>query len=300
MKPHRPLTWRAFVAQLWERLFADEVFGHAAQISYYFFLALFPMLLFLTTLLGLFAREGSALRASLLGYFASVMPAAAAALVANTLDEISRGAGSGKLSFSLLAALWAASSGIDALTAALNKAYDVAESRPYWRAKLVSLFLTVALAALTNIALLLVLYGGYFGRLLQARLGLGDTFLTLWHLGQWPFAALCMTFVFNLLYYFAPNRRRTARWQWFTPGAFTALGLWLLISYLFRVYLNHFNTYNKTYGSLGAVIVLLLWFYFMGAAIIFGAEINQILTLGASPADKNEPAALEEPAVDGL
>ena len=268
---------REFLQQLRERIFADEVFGHAAQIAYYFFLSLFPMLLFLTTLLGFFAQQGSALRANLINYLATVMPASASALIAATLDEISRGAGGGKLSFSLLATLWAASSGVESLVAALNKAYGVTEGRSYWRVKLTALLLTVGLAVLVNVALVLIFYGNELGHTLQARLGLGATFLTIWRLGQWPLIVACVLLTFNVLYYFAPDRRG-AGWRWFTTGACVALFLWLLVSFLFRLYLARFDNYNKTYGSLGAVIVLLLWLYFMGAAIIIGAQINRLLS----------------------
>jgi membrane protein len=268
---------RDFLRQLSERIFADEVFGHAAQIAYYFFLALFPMLLFLTTLLGLFAQRGTTLRANLLNYLATVMPVSASALVTATLDEINRGAGGGKLYLSLAASLWAASSGVETLVAALNKAYGVTESRAYWRVKLTSLLLTLALAALVIFALTLIFYGNELGGILQARLGLGATFSWLWHFGQWPLLAACVLLALNLLYYFAPDRRG-AGWRWFTAGACVALGLWLLASLLFRLYLSRFDNYNKTYGSLGAVIILLLWFHLMGAAIIIGAEINRLLT----------------------
>jgi membrane protein len=281
------MTWRTFFRHLWERIFADEVFGHAAQIAYYFFLALFPMLLFLTALLGFFAQQGSALRSSLINYLATVMPASAAALVAATLDEISLGAGGGKLSFGLLATLWAASSGVESLAAALNKAYGVAERRAYWRVKLTALLLTLALAVLINAALVLVLYGYRLGEAVQAWLGLGATFAWLWHLGQWPVIVACVLLAFNLLYRFAPDRRG-ARWRWFTPGACVALGLWLLVSFLFRLYLSRFDNYSKTYGSLGAVIVLLLWFYLMGAAIIIGAQINRLLVSPAKIPETTE------------
>ena len=281
------MTAREFLQQLWERIFADEVFGHAAQIAYYFFLALFPMLLFLTTLLGFFARQGSALRANLINYLATVMPTSASALVVSILDEINRGAGSGKLSLSLLATLWAASSGVEALTAALNKAYGVKEARSFWRVKLTALLLTLTLAALVNVALALIFYGNGLGDILQARLGLGDKFLTFWHLGQWPLIVASVLLAFNLLYYFAPDRRG-ADWRWFTSGACVALGLWLLVSVLFRLYLARFDNYNKTYGSLGAVIVLLLWLYLMGAAIIIGAEINRILGVAPTSAPDSD------------
>ena len=108
--------------------------------------------------------------------------------------------------------------------------------------------------------------------------GFGSGFQRLWDLTQWPLIIMCVMITFNLVYYFAPDRRQ-ARWRWFTIGSFTAFALWLLVSYAFRIYLHYFDSYSKTYGSLGAVIILMLWFYLMGAAIIIGAEINQILAV---------------------
>lgn len=285
MRHPKPQTTREFLGQLGQRILDDDVFGHAAQLGYYFLLSLFPLLLFLTTLLGFFARGDAELQNSLLNYLATVMPDSAVALVRNTLLEISQDAGGGKLSFGVLATLWAASSGVEALTTALNKAYDVEEeTRPFWRVRLTSLGLTVSLAVLINTALLLVLYGGRLGIKVTELVGLDGGFLNFWKLLQWPIVIGCVMLAFNLIYYFAPDRHN-ARWRWFTLGAVTALGLWLLVSFGFKTYLHYFNSYNKTYGSLGAVIILMLWFYLMGAAIIIGAEINQILDIPEQTTD---------------
>ncbi len=279
MRQQRPANAKEFSSQLGSRIMEDDVFGHAAQLGYYFLLSLFPLLLFLTTLLGFFARGDAELQANLLNYLATVMPASAVALVKATLIEISQSAGGGKLSFGILAMLWAASSGVESLVGALNKAYDVAvDTRPFWRIRLIALGLTMALAVLINVALMLVLYGHRLGMWVTATCGFGSGFQRLWDLTQWPLIIACVMITFNLVYYFAPDRRQ-ARWRWFTIGSFTAFALWLLVSYAFRIYLHYFDSYSKTYGSLGAVIILMLWFYLMGAAIIIGAEINQILAV---------------------
>ncbi|HEX7296452.1 MAG TPA: YhjD/YihY/BrkB family envelope integrity protein, partial [Pyrinomonadaceae bacterium] len=141
----------------------DDVFGRAAQLSYYFLLALFPLLLFLVSLLGYFAQAGSELRNSLLNYLAAVMPGAAVTLVHSTLDEISASAGGGKLSFGLLAAVWAASNGMGAISDTLNTAYNVKETRPWWKVRLISVLLTISLSILIITALVIILYGGTIG-----------------------------------------------------------------------------------------------------------------------------------------
>ena len=251
----------------------DDVFGRAAQLSYYFLLALFPLLLFLVSLLGYFAQAGSDLRNSLLNYLAAVMPGAAVTLVHTTLEEISNSAGGGKLSFGLLAALWAASNGMGAISDTLNTAYNVKETRPWWKVRLISVLLTVSLSILIVTALVIILYGGTIGEAVAGRFGFGHVFTTLWKILQWPIALIFVLATFNLIYNFAPNIRRSQR-KFFTLGTLVGVALWLLVSFGFRIYLHYFNSYSVTYGSLGALIILMLWFYFTGVAILIGGEIN--------------------------
>lgn len=251
----------------------DDVFGRAAQLSYYFLLALFPLLLFLVSLLGYFAQAGSDLRNSLLNYLAAVMPGAAVTLVHTTLEEISNSAGGGKLSFGFLAALWAASNGMGAISDTLNTAYNVKETRPWWKVRLISVLLTVSLSILIVTALVIILYGGTIGEAVAGRFGFGHVFTTLWKILQWPIALIFVLATFNLIYNFAPNIRRSQR-RFFTLGALIGVALWLLVSFGFRIYLHYFNSYSVTYGSLGALIILMLWFYFTGVAILIGGEIN--------------------------
>lgn len=256
-----------------KRIIDDEIFGRAAQLSYYFLLALFPLLLVLINVLGYLAQEGTVFRERLLIYFAAVMPPSAVTLVRTTLDEISLSSGTGKLSFGLLAALWAASNGMGAISQTLNTAYNVKETRRWWRVQLTSVCLTIALAILVLAALAIILYGGSIGEALAARYGLGNSFTTVWTIVQWPIALLFVLTTFNLIYNFAPNIKRSA-WRWITPGAFVAVALWLAVSFGFRIYLGYFDSYSVTYGSLGALIVLMLWFYLTGVAILIGGEVN--------------------------
>jgi membrane protein len=262
--------------RLLARIYDHDLFGRCAQLSYYFLLAIFPLLVFLTTLLGYFAQSGSQLRISLLSYLRAVMPYSAVMLVQATLDEISAARGGGKLSFSLLAALWVASSGMGAISDTLNVAYGLKETRAWWRVRLVSIALTIALTVVIIAALSLVLYGGRIGDAIAVRVGLGDAFGIAWRVAQWPIVLVFVFLTFDLIYFFAPNRPRR-RWRWTTPGGIVAVVLWLLISFGLRLYLHFFNSYSVTYGSLGALIVLLLWLYFTGMAVLIGGEINSEL-----------------------
>jgi len=259
--------------RLAKRIKEDRIFGRAAQLSYYFLLALFPLLLFLINILGYLAQQGTLFREKLLVYLAALMPGSAFALVRATVDEISASSGTGKLSFGLLAALWAASNGMGAISDTLNHAYNVKERRPWLKVRLISVCLTIALAILILAALAIVLYGGTIGEALAARYGFGSLFTTVWTIVQWPIALIFVLTTFNLIYNFAPNISPQAR-RWITPGAFVGVALWLLVSFAFRLYLGYFDSYSVTYGSLGAVIVLMLWFYLSGVAILIGGEVN--------------------------
>jgi membrane protein len=277
------LSWKDLGKRVWGEVQGDDVFGRSAQLAYYFLLALIPFLLFLTSVIGLVLGSGTGLRHSLFNYLSQVLPGDAFKLVDSTMYEVSAASGGGKVAFGILAALWAASSGMGAITDALNAAYDVKESRPWWRQRLTAVGLTVALSVLIITALVLVLYGGRIAEHVAGSYGLGGVFVTAWEVLQWPIVLAFMLVSFALIYYFAPDLREQ-EWTWLTPGSAVGVGLWLLVSFGFRVYLHFFNSYSKTYGSLGAVIILMLWLYLTGAAILFGGEVNSVIEDAAARA----------------
>jgi len=273
--------------QFWKsvlhRFERDEVFGRAAQLSYYFLLALFPLLIFLITLFGYFNGAGN-LQQQLISYLGRVMPSAALQLVVSTIDEVTRSRGSAKLSFGIVFALWAASSGVNALAEGLNAAYDVRESRTWWKVRLVAIAITIALSVLIISALSIVLYGGRLGESVANSIDAGIVFELVWKILQWPIAIGFLLLALVLIYRFVPDvgAKRQGRGlpasdyrqRWFSPGVLIAVVLWLIVSLGFRLYLHFFNSYSATYGSLGALIILMLWFYLTGAVILLGAEIN--------------------------
>jgi membrane protein len=245
-------------------------------------------LLFLTALLGYFAEAGTELRRNLLRYLGQVAPRSASELIYTTVNEISKEADSGKLSFGILAAIWFASYGLGAVSDTLNAAYGVRESRPWWKLRLIAVGLTMALAVLIISALSLVLYGGEIGEGLANRNGLGEAFMFAWNILQWPIVLAFVFLSFALIYYFAPDLYHQ-KWYWITPGSLTGVVLWLLVSFGFRIYLRYFDRFSLTYGSLGAVIILLLWFYLTGAAILIGGKVNAEIEHAA--AERGAPEA---------
>jgi membrane protein len=277
------LSWRQLGRRTAARVYKDDVLGKAAQLSYFFIFSLFPLLYFLASLLGYFTQTGPELRESLLHYLATVVPPKASALIRDTLEEITTASSGGKISFGLLLTVWTASFGVGAIISTLNAAYGVKETRPWWKVQGLAVLLTLALAVLVIAPLALVLYGGQIGDLLAARLDLGAAFTSVWGVVQWPIVLAFVLFAFALVYYVAPCVEEM-RWQWITPGSALALALWLLVSTAFRLYLNFFDTYSTTYGSLGAVMILLLWLYLSGAAILAGGEMNAVIEDAAARA----------------
>jgi membrane protein len=286
------LTPLKLLRRVWKQIDEDRIYGHAAELSYYFLFALFPLLLFMVSLLGIFAAPGTALHESLFGYMARVLPSSSSELIQKTLSEVHRAAGGGKLIFGLLSALWAASGGMSAICSTLNVVYHVRETRSWVKQHAVSVGLTIALAVLVIMALTLILFGGKIADFIAHHVGFGSVFTIAWKILQWPIAAGFMFLAFSLIYYFAPNIKEP-KWYWITPGALAGFTMWFASSLLFRLYLQFFNNYSATYGSLGGVIVLMLWFYMTGIAILVGGEINAQIGQAGEAAAKLE-AKLKE------
>lgn len=262
--------------RVWSEMNKDDVLGDAAKLAFYFLLALFPLLIFLTSVIGIVLGSGTGMRHMLFNYLSRVMPSSAFQLIDNTMWEVANASSASKLSFGILAALWAASNGMGAITEALNRAYDLKETRPWWKQRLVAVGLTVGLSLLIIFALVIVIGGSRIADIFAAVYGLGTTFRVGWKILQWPIALAFMLLAFALIYFLAPDTRNRD-WRWITPGSSIGVALWLLASFGFKGYLHFFDSYSKTYGSLGAVIILMLWLYLTGLAVLIGGEINSEL-----------------------
>ncbi|HEX8637400.1 MAG TPA: YihY/virulence factor BrkB family protein, partial [Pyrinomonadaceae bacterium] len=199
------LSWRTLGKRVWLEIYEGSMLAYAAALSFYFLLALFPLILFLITILGFFAESGTELRSQLLVILSRVVPVSASALIYTTVDEIGQNADGSKLSFGILTALWVASSGMGAISEALNAMYGVKESRPWWKVRIGAVALTVALAVLIISALLLILYGGDLGAAIAEYFNQGEHFVTFWVIAQVPVVLAFVLLTFAMIYYFAPN-----------------------------------------------------------------------------------------------
>lgn len=267
----------------------DELSTRSAALSYYFVLALFPMFLFLVSLIGLIAGNGSPMGDKIMATLGSLAPGSASGVVQQVIHQTVKNSGGVKLAAGIVGALWAASGGMGAIVTSLNVIYRTKETRPLWKQKLTVVGLTLALALLILVASTLVLYGGSIGQLIATRVGVGKLFWIVWRIVQWPMTFVAMFLSFSIIYYFAPDLKER-KWYWVTPGSVIGVVLWLVASVGFRIYLHFFNSYSATYGSLGAVIILMLWLYITGFAILVGGEMNWVI----ENQDKTETAFEDE------
>src|SRR5205085_2437570 len=223
------LTPLALIKLALKKLDEDELSTRSASLSYYFLLALFPLFLFLVSLVGVFAQHGSQLQENIVLALGRLAPGSASELVGSVVHQTFKASSGIKLAAGILGALWAASGGMGAVVVSLNVIYQVPESRPWWKQKLTIVSLTVALAALIIVALVLVLYGGKIGQLIAGYIGLGDVFRIAWKILQWPLSFAAMFLSYSIIYYYAPDLEER-KWYWVTPGAVAGVVLWLLAS----------------------------------------------------------------------
>jgi len=287
------LTAKQLGKKVWQGVDEHNLLGRGSELAYNYLLAIFPLLLFLLALFGLFAERGTQLKSDLFFYLSRLLPPSAADLLGKTINEVTSNGGGAKLTFGILLALSSASGGMSSMISALNGVYTVRESRPWWKVRLIVLGLTTAISALVIGALALVLFGGHAAELVGARFHVGSQLVIVGKVLQWPAAMFFITLSFSLIYFFAPDVEEQ-HWYWITPGSVVGVLVWLAASFGFRAYLHFFNSYSKTYGSLGAAIILLIWFYVTGLAFLIGGEINAQIEHAAARRGHPEAKALGE------
>jgi len=242
----------------------------AAALAYYFVLSLFPALIFLSAVVAYLPVPDLFNQA--LALLATFLPADAMGLVQRVLaDVISPNKGT-FLSLGILGTLWAASGGFAAMIEALNIAYDVKDDRPFWKTRPLAVGLAFLTGALLLMALSVMVVGPRFGEWLAGRVHLSELFVLLWPFIHWTIAIGFTILAVEALYFLAPNVKQRLRAT--LPGAVVAVGCWIALSYLLGIYFRHFGNFNKTYGTLGAAVALMIWFYWTGFAMLVGAELN--------------------------
>lgn len=266
-KPHSLWDLASRVAK---GIMRDNCDVYAAQMAYFFLYALFPFLLFLTTLLAYLPVPN--LLQAMMGILGRFVPADALSLLERILRTIVGVRQGGLLSVGAILALWSASSGVTAVAAALNNAFEIEESRPFWKVRATAILLVICLSLFIIVSLLLLMFGPRIGTWIASLAGLGKAFKLAWNLLRWPVILCLMVVPLSALYRYAPVVRLS--WRETLPGSITATGVWVAASLAFSAYVNHFGSYDKTYGSIGAVIVLLTWMYVSGFVILLGGEIN--------------------------
>lgn len=251
----------------------DDVFGRAAALAYYFFLALFPGLLFVLTVFGFIVGNNPQVGQRVMQSLSSMMPGQASQLVQQTIQQTALSAAGWLLIVGVIGALWSASSGFASLMTTLNFAYNVKETRAWWKARAISIGLTIVAGLLMLAAILISIFGGFILSQVGGAVGLGGALNGLWRYGQYVVALFFVILAVAVVYRWGPAVK-SQRWHWITPGATIAVLVWVVASVGLRIYLHFSNSYTKSYGSLGAVIILLLWFYISGLALLIGAEVN--------------------------
>jgi membrane protein len=265
--------------RLARRLITDDLLGWSAQLSYYFFLALFPALICVVALASFFPIEH--LTDVILGFLTRLAPADVLTLVERQLDVIAESHSSGLLTFGIIGTVFSASAGMNAVIRTLNFAYHVPETRPWWRVRLRAIAMTVVVPAFALASLTVVLVGPIVGERLAAAFHMSAVFVWSWRIVHWPLVVMLAVTGLAFVYTVGPDASQ--RWQCLIPGSFFATGVWIGATLGLRWYVASLASYQKTYGTIGTALVILLWFYVSGLAMLVGAELNSVLNEQAEP-----------------
>jgi membrane protein len=265
-------SWPTILKRTFKQFSEDQLTTWAAALTYFGILSLFPMLLALVSVLGVI---GPSATQPLLDNLGSVAPGPAKDILTNVLTSLqsNKGGSTIALIIGLAVAIWSASGYIAAFMDASNNVWDAPEGRPIWKKLPVRLGVTIVLLVLLTITALAVVFTGPLAGKLGDLIGLGSSFVSVWNIAKWPVLLLVVSFMISLLYWACPNVKQPG-FPWVTPGGLLAVVLWIIASALFAFYVGNFSSYNKTYGSLGGVIVFLTWLWITNIIILLGAEFN--------------------------
>src|SRR3954447_12367273 len=283
-------SWTQTLKRTRKQFSEDKLTTWAAALTYYAVLSIFPALLALVSILGLIGKSATQ---PLLSNLNSVAPGPVKNILSSSLHGLSTGSSTLAFIIGLALAIWSASGYIGAFMDAANAVWDAPEGRPIWKRVPVRLAVTIVLLILLAASALAVVLTGPLAKSVGDLIGLGSTFVTVWDIAKWPALLLVVSFMISLLYWAGPNVKQPG-FPWVTPGGILAVLLWIVASALFAFYVSNFASYNKTYGSLGGVIVFLVWLWITNLIILLGAEFNAEMErsrqiAGGHPPDK-EPS----------
>jgi membrane protein len=270
-KHKKRISFIDFLQNLYGRFEDDDVPAMGAQLTYYLILSFFPFLIFVFAVLSFSDITVS----DAMDNISRVIPQLSDETIVDVFSELQKSRNGSILSIGLLATLWSASNGVNAIIKALNKAYDEEENRPFWKVRGISLIFTIILAVMLFLSLILLIFGKLIGETLYKLTQLPGNFEVLWGIAQYVIPLITMVTAFVLIYKYTPNLR--LRFREVLPGAIFATIGWVITSIMFSFYVNNFGNYTKTYGSIGGVIVLLTWLYLSSILIVLGGEINATL-----------------------
>ncbi len=256
---------------------ADDVTGLAAELAYRFFLALFPFVIMLAALSG-FIADGLGVEnptQRIINNFASTLPPDTASVLDRQITEVVDKGNVGLISIGLVGALWAAGGGMGALIKALNRAYDVPETRPFWKKTLLALLMTLSAGVAVMAAFIILVGAGAWGEDIAGWIGADSAFAMTLTIVRWPIAVVLIMGAVALLYRLAPNIDQ--KFHFVSAGAVLFALVWLPATFAFSIYVSNFGSFNATYGALGGVVVLLLWFYVSSVVLLVGAELNAMI-----------------------
>jgi membrane protein len=286
-----PMAQNLGLANLLKRLAKevqqDHLAAFAGNLTYKGLFALFPFFVFLLSLLGLFGA--SRLVDAMIERVDDVLPEGAVSFLEEQLLSIAEGRAQGAFTVgaivALLLALWGVSGAFRSVMEAMNVMYEIEEARPFWKQALISILLSLGVAALLIVALVLVVFGPEIGGAVADSVGLGSVFQIVWNVVQWPVLIFFVVFAFALVYYYAPDVEQ--RFKWISPGSIVAVLMWLIFSLLFSIYVELSGSFNATYGTFAGIIVLMLYIYYSSFIMLVGAQLNQVIEEHI-PGGKNE------------
>ncbi len=265
-------TSQGFLKELLTRIKKVDVTGLASQLAFFFLLSLFPLLIFLFTLLPYLNLD----QAEIFIFIKEYAPESVAFLLEETLDDVLNSRNGGLLSFGIIATVWSASKGMNALTSALNRSYFQDETRSFIVARGMSVVFTVMLIAVLVVALVLPVFGQQIGTLAFSYLGLEEGFLKIWASLRWALPPVLIYSVFSLIYWLVPNIK--IHYKSVILGSLFATVGWIITSLGFSFYVGNYGSYSSTYGSIGAIIVLMMWLYLSGIILMLGGQINAVMS----------------------